>query len=104
MIENGFDDRPSDPEGALEIYRQAHKLGNADALINIALYYIRGKQPVETDTKKGKEILKQAYKIGSTVSKDTVLDYMIGFGFIKNKKEMEIEMLNMDEEVVSWMA
>jgi hypothetical protein len=33
-----------------------------------------------------------------------VLDYMIGFGFIKNKKEMEIEMLNMDEEVVSWMA
>jgi hypothetical protein len=29
---------------------------------------------------------------------------MIGFGFIKNKKEMEIEMLNMDEEVVSWMA
>ena len=58
MIENGFDDRPSDPEGALEIYRQAHKQGNADALINIALYYIRGKQPVETDTKKGKEILK----------------------------------------------
>jgi hypothetical protein len=43
MIENGFDDRPSDPEGALEIYRQAHKLGNADAVINIALYYLRGK-------------------------------------------------------------
>lgn len=58
MIENGFDDRPSDPEGALEIYRQAHKMGNADAVINIALYYIRGKLPVEMDVKKGKEILK----------------------------------------------
>jgi TPR repeat protein len=58
LLENGFDDRPSDPESALEIYRQAHKLGNADAVINIALYYIRGKQPVEMDIKKGKEILK----------------------------------------------
>jgi TPR repeat protein len=58
MIENGFDDRPSDPEGALEIYRQAHKMGNADSVINIALYYLRGKQPLDLDMKKGKEILK----------------------------------------------
>jgi hypothetical protein len=29
---------------------------------------------------------------------------MIGYGFIKNRKEMEIEMLNMDEEVISQMA
>jgi len=49
MIENGFDDRPSDSDSALEIYRQAHKMGNADAVINIALYYIRGKSPVEID-------------------------------------------------------
>jgi len=29
---------------------------------------------------------------------------MMGYGFIKNRKEMEIEMLNMDEEVISQMA
>jgi uncharacterized protein len=104
MIENGFDDRSADPDSALEIYRQAHKLGSADALINISLYYLRGKQPFELDLKKGKEILKQAYKMGHLGTKDTVVGYMIGFGFIKNRKEMEVEMLNMDDEVLSQMA
>jgi hypothetical protein len=47
MVENGFEDRLPDPDGALEIYRQAHKIGSADALINIALYYLRGKHPFE---------------------------------------------------------
>ena len=42
--------------------------------------------------------------MGQTSTKDTVVDYMIGFGFIKSRKEMEVEMLNMDEEVISQMA
>ena len=29
---------------------------------------------------------------------------MINFGFIKSKKEMDAEMLNLDEEIVSQMA
>ena len=40
MTENGFDDRIGDPEQALEYYKKAHKLGNTDASINIALMYL----------------------------------------------------------------
>jgi TPR repeat protein len=40
MLELGFEDRPSDPEQALEYYKRGHKLGNTDASINIAIYYL----------------------------------------------------------------
>ena len=40
MLELGFEDRPSDPEQALEYYKRGHKLGNTDASSNIAIYYL----------------------------------------------------------------
>ncbi len=40
MIENGFDERLGDPESALEYYKKAHKLGNTDASVNIAILYL----------------------------------------------------------------
>jgi TPR repeat protein len=40
MNESGFNEKVSDPEQALEWYKRAHKLGNTDASINIALYHI----------------------------------------------------------------
>lgn len=40
MLENGFDEKLSDHEQALEYYKKAHKLGSTDATINIALYYL----------------------------------------------------------------
>ena len=97
MIEVGFEDRAGDPDQALEYYRKANKLGNTDASINIAIYYINGVH-VERDPKMGKQLLKQAYKNGN----EKAVDYMVTFGFIKNRKEMEAEMLNIiDEEMVS---
>ena len=100
MIEVGFEDRPGDPDQALEYYRKANKLGNTDASINIAIYYINGVH-VERDPKMGKQLLKQAYKNGN----EKAVDYMVTFGFIKNRKEMEAEMLNIiDEEMVSQMG
>ena len=40
MIENGFDDRPADPEAALEYYKKSSKSGCLDALINQAAYHL----------------------------------------------------------------
>lgn len=96
MIELGFEDKPGDPEQALDYYKRAHKLGNSDATINIAIYYLNGIH-VEKDVNMGRYLLKQAFKNGNERS----VDYMITFGFIKNRKEMEAEMLNMDDEYVS---
>ena len=49
----------------------------------------------------GKQLLKQAYKNGN----EKAADYMVTFGFIRSRKEMEAEMLNTaDEEIVSQMA
>lgn len=99
MIEVGFEDRPADPEGALEYYKKAHKLGSTDATINIAIYYLNGVH-VDKDLSMGKYLLKQAYKSGNSKA----VECMISFSFIKNKKEMDAEMLNIDEEFVSQMA
>jgi TPR repeat protein len=40
MLESGFDEKMSDPEQALEFYKKAHKLGNTDATINLALFHL----------------------------------------------------------------
>ena len=40
MYESGFEGSPSDLERASAMYKQAHKLGNCDATINLAFYYL----------------------------------------------------------------
>lgn len=40
MLENGFDERPADPDQAIELYKKAIKLGSSDAAINLALVYL----------------------------------------------------------------
>ena len=40
MYENGFEGSPANPERACSMYKQAHKLGNLDATINLAFYYL----------------------------------------------------------------
>ena len=40
MLETGFEGMAADPERACQLYRQAHKLGNLDATINLAFYYL----------------------------------------------------------------
>jgi TPR repeat protein len=57
MIESGFEDRISDPETALDYYKRAHKLGNTDATINIAIYYLNGVH-IDRDLTMGKLLLK----------------------------------------------
>ena len=44
LYESGFDGNPADPERAEANYRQAHKLGNIDATINLAFYYLNVSQ------------------------------------------------------------
>ena len=40
LLESGFDGNPADPDRAESYYRQAHKLGNIDATVNLAFYYL----------------------------------------------------------------
>jgi len=40
MYENGYEGQPADPEKSEQMYRQAHKLGNLDATINLAFCYL----------------------------------------------------------------
>lgn len=40
MYENGFEGNPANLEKASSMYRQAHKLGNLDATINLAFFYL----------------------------------------------------------------
>ena len=42
MIESGFDEGgvAADPEKACALYLKAHKMGNLDATINLAFYYL----------------------------------------------------------------
>ena len=96
MIEVGFEDRVSDPENALDYYKKAHKLGNTDATINIAIYYLNGVH-VDKDLNMGRLLLKQAFKHGN----EKAVEYMLTFGLIKSRKEMEAEMMNIDDELVS---
>lgn len=62
MIEVGYEDKAGDPETALDYYKRAHKLGNSDATINIAVYYLNGAGGIEKDLVMGKYLLKQAFK------------------------------------------
>ena len=40
MLETGFDGKMAEPDIAIEWYRKAHKLGNTDATINLAVVYL----------------------------------------------------------------
>ena len=40
MYESGFEGVAPDPERASQLYRQAHKLGNLDATVNLAFFYL----------------------------------------------------------------
>lgn len=40
LYENGFEGTPPNPERACAMYKQAHKLGNLDATINLAFYFL----------------------------------------------------------------
>ena len=40
MYESGFEGTPANLERASAMYKQAHKLGNLDATINLAFYYL----------------------------------------------------------------
>jgi protein tyrosine/serine phosphatase len=65
------------------------------------VFYVNGTHGVERDANVAKQLLKVAYKHGN----EKAVDYMITCGFIKTRKEMEAEMLNLvDEELVSQMA
>jgi TPR repeat protein len=97
MIESGFDDRPADPEAALEYYKKAAKNGCLDALINQAAYHLNS---VDGDKNLGRLLLLQAYKGGN----QRAADYMIHFEIFKNKKEIEAASVNFDEEYLSQMA
>lgn len=54
MVESGFDDRPADPESALELYKNSAKAGCLDAMINQAAYYL---QSVDGDRNLGRLLL-----------------------------------------------
>ena len=91
MLEFGYDDvMPSQSEALLH-FKEAHKMGNSDATINIALHYLRNKD----ETKMAKALLINAYQNKN----QRALDVMIQYGICQNKGEVEGVSLsfNMDE-------
>ena len=44
MYEGGFEGNPPDLESAEQMYKSAHKIGNLDATINLAFYYLNVSQ------------------------------------------------------------
>ena len=41
MLENGFEGMEADPDQACLYYKQSHKLGDPDASVNLAIYYLK---------------------------------------------------------------
>ena len=40
MLERGSEGIPADPERASNLFKEAHKLGDADASVNLAMFYL----------------------------------------------------------------
>ena len=72
MLESGFDGIAPDPDKASLYYKQAHQIGDVDATVNLAFYYLN-KPDFENKMPIGKALLKIAYNKGSR----DALDYMI---------------------------
>ena len=73
MLESGFDGIPPDPERAASYYKQAHQMGDIDASINLAFYYLN-KSDHEHKDKIAKVLLKYAYSKGNQDAMDFMLD------------------------------
>lgn len=85
MLENGFDQVLPDIESAMKIYKTAHNKGCSDATINIAFYYLSGKQ-IEPDQKIGKALLTKAL-----VDKNSrAIDVLLQFGLMSRDEIKEI--------------
>ena len=69
MYESGFESCPPDLEKACAMYKNSHKLGNLDATINLAFYYLNGENAEHIS----KALFKYAYKNG----KVDALDYLL---------------------------
>jgi len=83
MYESGFGDTPPQPKLALQNYKDAHSMGNTDATINLALYYLSG-QFQSKDLEQGKTYLIQAHGNKSKRAGDLLLRY----GLIKSADEL----------------
>lgn len=83
MMETGFADAAPNPKLALQNYKEAHNLGNTDASINLALFFINGHfQP--KDLEQGKSCLIHAYQNKNKRAGALLLQ----FGFIKSEDEL----------------
>lgn len=72
MLETGYEDVMPNPEEAVRMYKEAYNLGNLDASIHLATYYLSGKF-MPADTKKGKAILLKAFSQKSARAAECML-------------------------------
>ena len=86
MYEGGFDATISDPDRAKEHYELAHKLGNTDASMNLALMYLNNMY-MDTDIQYAVYLLKGAARNGNVKAKD----YLLANGYITDISEIEKE-------------
>lgn len=80
LLEQGYEGQPPDPEKAEQMYRQAHKLGNLDATINLAFHFLNDTLPsthqalarlgFENGRAISKALLKYAYRRGKVDALD----------------------------------
>lgn len=91
MLEFGYDDVMPNIDDALLHYKAAHNLGNSDATINIAIYYLRD----ICDLKIGKALLINAYQNKNY----RALDCMMQYGICQHKGEVEgvIQTFNLED-------
>ena len=82
MYEGGFDATISDPDRAKEHYELAHKLGNTDASMNLALMYLNNMY-MDTDIQYAVYLLKGAARNGNVKAKD----YLLANGYITDISE-----------------
>ena len=92
MLEFGYDDVMPSQSEALIHYKEAHKMGNSDATINIGLHYLKN-----GDVKMAKALLINAYQNKN----QRALDVMLSYGICQNKGEVEGVAISFNMEEVS---
>ena len=73
MLESGFDGIAADPDKASLQYKKAHQMGDVDATINLAFYYLN-KLEFENKERIAKALFKIAYNKGNRDALDYMLD------------------------------
>lgn len=78
------------------MYRQAHKLGNLDATINLAFCYLTTEQKLGPEY--GRTIATALLKYGYRNGKVDALDYLCQYGLVHNRDDLLVEIVHEADE------